>query len=202
VAANEDGETTCELIGLVGWALLTALSAIDRAGQLNRTSRFLDLALVIGYYFRMSHDLPEYGIEGECVSWRREAVKLFEKGNLDPKKGLADTTPLLKKLATAPDIEMLEDIDSNKENTDPHGASEVQVKGHKQEDRKVSEHDLWEWDAKYKAYKHMRRPKMGGTHYDITKMTRADRAAATIQGKDPLADVPVKDLKDDLIDFE
>jgi hypothetical protein len=128
MAANEDGQTTCELIGLVGWALLTTLTAIDRAGQLNRTSRFLDLALVIGYYLRMSHDLPEYGIEGECVSWRREAVRLFEKGNLDHKKGLADTTPLLEKLATAPDIEMLEGVDSDKENSDPHERAKCRPK--------------------------------------------------------------------------
>jgi hypothetical protein len=128
MAANEDGQTTCELIGLVGWALLTTLTAIDRAGQLNRTSRFLDLALVIGYYLRMSHDLPEYGIEGECVSWHREAVRLFEKGNLDHKKGLADTTPLLEKLATAPDIEMLEGVDSDKENSDPHERAKCRPK--------------------------------------------------------------------------
>jgi hypothetical protein len=45
---NEDAEKTCELIGLIGCALLTVLSAIDRAGQLKPNSRFLDLALVIG----------------------------------------------------------------------------------------------------------------------------------------------------------
>ena len=41
---------------------------------------------------------------------------------------------------------------------------------------------------------------MGGEKYDITKMTRADRAATSFTGKDPLAKIPVKYLKENLVD--
>ena len=37
--------------------------------------------------------------------------------------------------------------------------------------------------------------------YDITKFTRAQRADAAFDGKDPLRNMAVKDLKEDLLDF-
>ena len=86
-----DGDKTCELIGLLGCALLTVLSAVDRAGELKPESWFLDLALVIGNFLELSHELPDYGIEGACVCWRKEAVSLFKDAKLDPGKTLYDT---------------------------------------------------------------------------------------------------------------
>ena len=55
---NEDGETTCELFGVLGCALLTVLATIEAAGELKPDSRFLDLTLGISYYLELSHDLP------------------------------------------------------------------------------------------------------------------------------------------------
>jgi len=42
---------------------------------------------------------------------------------------------------------------------------------------------------------------VGLQQYDITNFTRAERAGASFDGKDPLASVPVKDLRRNLLDF-
>jgi len=64
--------------------------------------------------------------------------------------------------------------------------------------------DLCE-DADESQFKELGGDKRGfGTHnqYDITKWTRQERAAKCYKGKDPLADVPVKILKNDGIAFK
>lgn len=206
---NDDADTTCELIGLLGCALLTALSAIDRAGELKPDSRFLDLALVIGYYLELSHDLPAYGIEGNCVAWRKEAVALFKKGKLDPDKALFATSLRLEKLENAPNYdtvanESLESVsgDEDKENADPESDDSANKTKTKAKGKsKAAKEDLWRWSEQFNAYKQEHRHALGGQKYDVTKMTRAERAAAAFNGKDPLADCLVKDLKANLIDF-
>jgi hypothetical protein len=250
---NEDGDKTCQLFGLLGCALLTVLAAIEAAGELKPDSRFLDLTLGIAYYLELSHDLPAYGIDGECVAWRREAVKYFEKGNLDPEKGTFATKLRLEKLATAGDydevqdsseeadgtiendatgtttlekidaqrstknlagssvenpVTILEDGDADKENANPEATSDKAVsppqtaKGKRKRGFggvENAEKDPWHWRDKFGAYK-KKQGKVGGEHYDITKMSRADRAAASFTGKDPLAKIPVKYLKENLLD--
>jgi len=101
---TDHADKCCDLMGLLGCACLTILSAIDRVIELKPTSRFLDLALVIGYYLEFSYGLPEYGIEGACVAWRKEAVLLFKKANLDPGKGLYNTARRLEELEHAPNV--------------------------------------------------------------------------------------------------
>jgi hypothetical protein len=188
---SDDGDKTCELIGLIGCALLTALSAIDRAGELKPNSRFLDLALVIGYYLELSHDLPAYGIEGACVCWRREAVLLFKKANLDPAKGLFDTERRLEDLAIAPNIEPLGSDDETDDETD------AELLHH----RHGTEEDPWAWNPTFGAYKEKNSNTINLQQYDITKFTRAQRAEAAFDKKDPLADIPVKDLRRNLLDM-
>lgn len=253
---NEDGETTCDVIGLMGCALLTVLAAIEAAGELKPDSRFLDLTIVISYYLELSHDLPAYGIDGESVSWRKEAVSYFKKGQLDPEKGSFATKLRLDKLSKVGDVEddfaytngdiekimpgstelerieaervakdpagssaenpvtIPEDDDTDKENANPEASVEKKIssapatttKGKRKrgldnvENAGSAEEDPWHWDDKFQAYK-TSKGKMGGEHYDITKMSRADRAAASFTGKDPLADIPVKDLKENLLDL-
>ena len=41
----EDGERACQLFGLFGYAFLTALQTIDRAGKLTKDSKLRDLDL-------------------------------------------------------------------------------------------------------------------------------------------------------------
>jgi hypothetical protein len=212
---NEDGETTCELIGLIGCALLTALAGLEAAAELKPDSRFLDLTLVIAYYLELSHDLPAYGIEGDYVAWRREAVHYFRKAGLDPKKALSTTKLRIEQLGkvdgeAAPGnsaenpVTILDDSQTDKENTDPETSPEKLVSPPPSAKRKrgtgntVSERH---WTGKFQEYKEGRAPVMGGHKYDITKMSRVDRAAAAFDGKDPLAGVSDKDLKDGLLGF-
>ncbi|KAL1792704.1 hypothetical protein ACET3X_009211 [Alternaria dauci] len=257
---NEDGDTTCEIFGLLGCALLTVLAAIEAAGELKPDSRFLDLALGIAYYLEISHDLPAYGIEGDCVAWRKEAVDYFKKGSLDSEKGTFATklrieklskvgnfdgddntyeetnglvekfmtgTTTLEKLqaeraATSPvgssaenPVTIPEDDDADKENANPEatGGKAVSPPPTERGKRKrgssdaknakgtnSTEKDPWHWDEKFKAYKKDRGEILGGEKYDITKMTRAERAAASFTGEDPLAKIPVKYLRENLLD--
>lgn len=190
---NDDGDKTCELIGLIGCALLTVLSAIDRAGEFTPSSRFLDLELVIGYFLELSHDLPAYGIEGSCVCWRCEAVLLFKKAKLDPMKGLFDTDNRLKELENAPSTEPLNSDDE----TDDEDETNANLLHHQH----GTETDPWAWEATMEEYRNKNGNTMGLQQYDITKFTRAQRAEASYSGKDPLADVPVKDLRRNLLDM-
>jgi hypothetical protein len=222
---NEDGDTTCELIGLIGCSLLTALAVIEAAGELNPDSRFLDLTLVIAYYLELSHDLPAYGIEGECVAWRKEAVLYIRKGNLNLGRGLSTTKLRIEKLEKVDEgpyeedintpiagasaenpVTILDDSQADKENANPDVTAKKPVSPPPSAKRKrglgnVESKDPWHWADKFKQYKQDRAPVMGGQKYDITKMSRADRAVAAFDGKDPLAGVKAKNLKGDLLDF-
>jgi hypothetical protein len=141
---NKNSEKTCELVGLIGCALLTALSAIDRIGQLKPDSRFLDLALVIGYYLELSHDLPAFGIDVSCMSWRKEAGLLFKKGKLDSQRGLFDTDCRL----TTPDAKPanLEPANSDDETEDEDDSVSPQLQGGKGS-------DLWDWSSSMRKYR-------------------------------------------------
>jgi hypothetical protein len=138
------------------------------------------------------HDLPAYGIEGSCVCWRREAVLLFKKAKLDPSKGLFDTDKRLKELETAPSIEPL---NSDDETDDEEENAKLLHYQH------GTEIDPWAWKATISAYRKNNSNAMGLQQYDTTKFTRAQRAKASYSGRDPLADVPVKDLRRNLLDF-
>jgi hypothetical protein len=168
------------------------LSAIDRAGELKLSSRFLDLALVIGYYLELSHDLPAYGIEGSCVCWRREAVLLFKKAKLDPTKGLFDTDNRLKSLETAPSIEPL---NSDDETDDEEENAKLLHHQH------GTDTDPWAWETTMDKYRKNYGNTMGLQQYDITRFTRAQRAEASYSGREPLANVPVNDLRRNILDF-
>lgn len=179
-------------------------------------SRLLDLPLVIANYLELSYDLPAYGIEGQCVAWRKEAVVYFRKGELDVNKGLFATDLRMSQLEKASnDNELSEDIckvasvtESNaieKEGAQASPSIPVSplpsAKKRRFPDLGRAMHDKWLWVTSFQAYKKRQHPKMGGHHYDITKMSSKDRAAAACNGKDPLAGVPAKDLKDDLFEL-
>jgi hypothetical protein len=169
---NEDGKKVNALSGLMGYALLRALAALDQADQLKPDTEFVDVPTVITSYLEWSSDLPDYGIKE--LEWREHAAAYFQKAKFDSSKGIAGTASLLKDIE-ASDLSKLP---------------------------KKTVKDPWGWAKKLKEYKSQHgTPKIGGTKYDITKMTRAERAGHAFDGKDPLADVSEKDLKDGLLDF-
>ncbi|KAF1963018.1 hypothetical protein CC80DRAFT_588495 [Byssothecium circinans] len=194
----EDGPTTGALNGLMGFALLTVLDAIKRAGELKRDSKYKDLARVIGYWLEWSHDLPNYGIEGEDVAWRPYVVTYFKEADLDVKKGTFLTEKMLAKLENAPNyskstISHVPDLESKaddfRDDKDPPIGTEQ---------------DPWAWKERIGRWKKQKGGKLGGQHYDITKLSRAERAAHVLVGEkvDPLKDVSIKDLRNNLLDFQ
>ncbi|EMD69225.1 hypothetical protein GGP41_004763 [Bipolaris sorokiniana] len=223
-----EAEDVPMFIGLLGCALLTTLAAVEKAGELKPDSRFIDLALVIAYYMEVSYDLPAYGVEGDCVAWRKHVVSYFEKGNLDPAKGLSTTKLRIEKLKKVnnyneeadvpnsvanlpvtyddnPVLKLIREEDNGKENEHPKatdktsGSSNLKSSKGKNTEK---EDDVWNWVKVFQTYKKRREPIMGGEQYDITKMTRAERAKWAFNHKDPLADIPAKDLKNNLVDFK
>jgi hypothetical protein len=145
---------------------------IMNMNKLKPDTEFIDVPTVITFYLEWSSDLPGYGIEE--IEWREHAAAYFKKGNLDASKGVAGT------------VKLLEEIE----------ASEVGKL------RKKTVKDPWVWAKRLKEYNNQHgTPKIGGTKYDITKMTRKERAEHAFDGKNPLADVSDKDLKEGLLDF-
>ena len=178
VLGNENGEKTEAVIGLVGWALIRGLAALDFADHLNPETDFFDIPIVITSLLEFSKDLPDYGIEGEAVSWRPHAVSYFKKGKFMNHMGTFSTEALLE---------------SAKGGT----AAELAKKGDK---------DPWGWRKLLGAYKKKHGTgrggaSIGGTKYDITKMSRKERASYAFDKKDPLADISDKDLKEGNLDL-
>jgi hypothetical protein len=171
---DEDGDKVQALTRIVGYALLRALAALDHVDEIKADTEFLDLPLVITYFLEWSANLPDYGIKDEAVKWRPYAAAYFNKAGSNPGRGVPGTKKLIEK-------------------AEPSDASELPAK---------EEKDPWGWAKLFREYKKDHgTPKIGGTYYDITKMSREERARHAYDGKDPLADVSVKDLKAGNLDF-
>jgi hypothetical protein len=165
----DDSDKVVALSGLMGYALLRGLAALDHANEIKTDTAFLDLPLVITYFLEWSAQLPESDIEGEAVEWRPHAAAYFNKAGFEPEKGLPGTKELIEK-------------------AEPSDTSKLPAK---------KEKDPWGWNKRFKEYKSLHgTPKIGGTNYDITKMTREQRASYAFDEKDPLADIAIKDLKE------
>ncbi|KAF2462897.1 uncharacterized protein BDR25DRAFT_347554 [Lindgomyces ingoldianus] len=167
---TDDGDRAQALNELVGCALLTALATIESAGELKPDSMFLDLPIVISSFLEWSDDLEKYGIEDDAIFWRSHAVEYFTKAVLDPSRGVFGTEKLLEKLKEAQD-------------------------GYEEDTTGRSERDPWAWGKKLRRYKKSYGPRIGGSSYDITKMTREERAKYAFDGKDPLKNISEKDIK-------
>jgi hypothetical protein len=158
----------------MGYALLRALAALDHAEEMKPDTEFLDVSTVITSFLKWSSDLPECDIEDEAVEWCEHAAAYLKKSKLEASKGVTGTEKLL------------EDIEASDEKKLP----------------KKSVKDPWGWAKRLKEYKSLYgNPKIGGTQYDITKMTRKERARYAFDNEDPLQDVSEKDLKEGNLDF-
>ncbi|KAH7075406.1 hypothetical protein BKA63DRAFT_296884 [Paraphoma chrysanthemicola] len=170
---NEDGEKVSALAELMGFAFVRALAALDHAGELKTDTAFLDIPIVITSFLEWSDDLPSYGIEDDALDWRSHAAAYFQKAKFDNEKGISTTAKLI-------------------EEAEPSEESGL---------AKKTDKDPWKWSKRLKEYKSNYGPKIGGTKYDITKMSRKERASHAFDGKDPLADIAEKDLKAGNLDF-
>ncbi|KAF2829727.1 hypothetical protein CC86DRAFT_367670 [Ophiobolus disseminans] len=171
--ANEDGEKVQALVGLMGFALLRALAALDHAEELKADTEFLDVPIVITGFLEWSSDLPAYGIDGEAVEWRPHAAGYFKQAKFKYSKGIAGTEKLIEEAEPSDETKLAKKTDK----------------------------DPWKWTRRLKDYKSLHGPKIGGTKYDITKMSRKERAKHAFDNKDPLADISEKDLKEGNLDL-
>ena len=165
----------------MGCALLTTLSALEDADELKADSKFRDLALCISSWLEFSDGLPDYGIEGDAVFWRSHAVAYFKKAGLSADKGIASTAKLLEKLGAPEDGDGEDDENSFKD--------------------KGSKKDPWAWAARLKAFKSNHGIATMKSKYDITKMSKSERASHAFDKKDPLAGIPANVLRDGLLDL-
>jgi hypothetical protein len=171
---NENGRKVKALAGFMGYALLTALASLDHAGELKADTTFIDIPFVVTSFLQWSSDLPEYGIDGEAVAWRPHAAAYFKKAKFDTSKGIAGTEKLIAKAKPTAEDKL----------------------------PKSTEKNPWDWAKRLREYKSRHgKPKRGGTKYDITKMSRTERAGHAFNGKDLLADIPLKVLKEGGLDF-
>ncbi|KAF2624233.1 hypothetical protein BU25DRAFT_493829 [Macroventuria anomochaeta] len=126
---------------------------------------------------KFSDGLHDYGTEGDAVKWRPHAAAYFKKGKFASDKGISNTEKIRE---TA------------------KGGSEAKL-------AKKTDKDPGSWDKMLKSYKRTRgaggKNPIGGTKYNITKMSRKERASHAFDKKDPLADVSEKDLKEGDLDF-
>lgn len=164
---------------MVGHALLRALAALDLAGHLKPDTEFLDVPMVITSLLYFSANFLDQGLENTALTWRPHAAAYFKRGNFANDQGLLNTKKILESAK---------------------GGSEAKLA--KQTDR-----DPWAWNKMLKDYKQSygigqgKTKTIGGHKYDITRMSRAERASYAFDKKDPLADISDKDLKEGNLDF-
>ena len=91
------------------------LSAIEKTGDFNSRSRFLDLSLVIDYHFELFYDIPAYDIEGRCMAWRPQAVEYFRATHFNSRRALAVTSKCLVQPKNAPNFDYLGSDQSREE---------------------------------------------------------------------------------------
>lgn len=187
----EDGDKVGALCRLMGCALLTALDALERAGQLKKDSDFLDLPLVITSFLHWAVHLPRYGIEGDDVEWVSKAVDYFQKAELNPKKGMTDSDTLIQKC-----IEGFKDEEEDDDNEDE------EIGNGEGPNPKKSSEDPWGWSHSLKVYKKENEGVFATKQYDITRMSKKERAASSFNGRDPLAGISAKDLREGNLDFD
>ncbi|KAF2442733.1 hypothetical protein P171DRAFT_522459 [Karstenula rhodostoma CBS 690.94] len=171
---TDDGARTAEVSALTGAALLTGLASIEESGELKADSKFLDLGIVITSFLLWAKDHEDYGIEDEAVAWREHAVAYFDRSGLAFDKGISGTEDLLKKFRGQSSSKPIEII------------------------------DLWGWTLKFVKYGilYATNGKIGGTNYDITKMTRKERASYAFDKTDPLKNFSAKDIQEGYLEIK
>lgn len=83
--AVDDGARVYHLVKLIGYAVLTGLHAVDKAGKLTKNSEIRGLGLVMTLYLRWSHGLDENADDEEDLTWRENVVAYAKKAGIDLK---------------------------------------------------------------------------------------------------------------------
>ncbi|KAK8021630.1 hypothetical protein PG990_006768 [Apiospora arundinis] len=170
----DDGERIKDTMECIGAMFLSALNELDRAGDLKPDSRIKDLALVMAWYLEWSKDLPDYGFDGDELDWRPQILAYARKASID----LAASSGLFGA------AQLVSTLDEEADDDDGVAPLAGQAKP-----------DRWNWKKTYAALKKQAAPHFGGRKYDITQWSRKERAKHAFNKKDPLADIPEKEIK-------
>lgn len=152
------------------------LNELNRAGHLKPNSKFQDLALLMGLVLKWSDGQEDYGYDPEDLEWRNSVVAYAKKGGID--------------LTTIPLLGAQKLVEGVKDNEIPAKVKADQWDIKNKVCRKLTLH-LYHARrntntfAQYKGHEAARgtqqrangKPKLGGTQYDITKMSSEERAS-------------------------
>lgn len=196
VMGVDDGERFDQLMALAGCAFLTALDTIERMGWLKPGSEIADLGLVMSVWLQWLDESSGGVGDDDGTDWREGVVGYAKRAGTDlEKEGCSATGQALKEIEDVPDLK---------------GAAKA---------------GRWKWPKnvscsctlpskvlvlisvrmQFKDYKSQYGIgydtfiPYGLPGYDITKWPRSLRKKYSLDDEDPLADIPEKDLKNNMI---
>ncbi|KAK5726121.1 hypothetical protein LTR17_013023 [Elasticomyces elasticus] len=172
---TDDCDGICDRIRVAGCMFLTTLDAIDHVGQLKQRTRFRDFGLVCSLWLEWSWALENYGIgdNGECA-WRKNIVAYAKKAHIN----LAKTGVVGGDCSFA--LKSYKNVKSQKRDGKGFGR--------------------WHWACNFLALAGDGQG-FGGDFYDVTKLSREERAEMADDGKDPLSDIPKAHLQKNMLWF-
>ncbi|KAK5685226.1 hypothetical protein LTS10_003303 [Elasticomyces elasticus] len=172
---TDDCDGICDRIRVAGCMFLTVLDAIDHVGELKQGTRFRDFGLVCSLWLEWSWALEGYGIgdDGECA-WRKNIVAYAKKAHVN----LAKTGVVGGDCSFA--LKRYKNVKSQKRDGKGFGR--------------------WHWACNFLALAGDGQG-FGRDFYDVTRLSREERAEMADDGKDPLSDIPEAHLQKNMLWF-
>ncbi|KAI9793394.1 MAG: hypothetical protein M1816_000286 [Peltula sp. TS41687] len=177
---SDDGQTLTETVVLFGSALLTGLCALLTKGLLKSNSPIVNIPLVVSLFlsFAATWEESDQG-QGE-TGWKIAAVSILKKAGIEFEDGqvVYKTEDRLEAiLREIDDYEAGEEKEIGEDGWSPENDQEDEVRQWKQWNWQV-EFDLFvDEHAKFPGgiFSRAKKPSIGGTQYDITKFTKAEK---------------------------
>ncbi|KAK6430393.1 hypothetical protein LTR95_013449 [Oleoguttula sp. CCFEE 5521] len=186
---DDDGDGTAERYVTVGYAFLALLNEVDRLGQLKADSEFRDLGLVMALYVLWAQR------EADVMSGMHDDPYWYHKIVGYARQAAIDLTAAPFREAKTLLDDMDDEVASDEDAEEERAKEKVPPEGKAKPDRWGFKARIKNFEEKYGKSAQGGKPKLGGQQYDITKMSRSERASHAFDDKDPLADIPIKELK-------
>jgi hypothetical protein len=184
----DDGKRVGETLHLIGTSLLSTLHILERAQLLTKNSSIPNTGMVISIFLNLQGDFQDaMSIRGEEQVWPAQIALYAKKHDIDIQ--IVHNTANVNEL-----VDLLEAED---ENLVIKKTNSLDKYGFKTEWKNfVSEYGKQtRISSKVKV--------IGGSHFDITKMPRAERIQASLEGRqDPLKGMPKAPAEDVDTDLE
>ncbi|KAF2670535.1 hypothetical protein BT63DRAFT_240737 [Microthyrium microscopicum] len=160
---SDDGDRVAKSAIMLASALLAALGVLKQEDLLKPASPIPNISLVVAMFFRWITDFENIDEDEPAIAM---IIALMKEQGLEI-AGLHDVE-FMSKFDEEIDDDEMERVKSNKKARDPFGFLD-----------------------KYKLYvEGYGTPKIGGSKFDLTKLSKAERKEAHFDKKDPFADAP------------